>query len=186
MEQLPNKGLNPWKTKSGKTIYDNPWIRLTEFEVEKPKGGDGIYGVVHFKNYALGIIPLDQEHNTWLVGQWRYSLNEYSWEIPMGGGSLSIDRLDSAKRELLEETGLTAEDWQEIGKVHTSNSVTDEVGYIYLARELTPGPSSPEEVEVLKIKKLPLKTAIEMVMNGEITDSISMAGLLMAGRLLRF
>ena len=132
----------------------------------------------------MGIIPIDQDGNTWLIGQFRYTLDEYAWEIPMGGGPLEEDKLESAKRELKEETGLRAEKWTEIMKIHTSNSVTDEVGYVYLAEDLTQGEAEFEETEVLKIKKLPFSTVVEMVMNGEITDGISIAGILKAARIL--
>ncbi len=175
---------NPWKTLSKKDKYENAWIRVEEHQVINPSGNDGIYGKVHFKNFALGIIPIDEEGNTWLIGQFRYTLDEYSWEIPMGGGPEGIDRLESAKRELKEETGIIASEWTEILRIHTSNSVTDEVGWVYLAKGLEQGETEFEETEKLAIKKLPLSKAIQMVMSGEITDGISIAGLLKAGRLL--
>lgn len=169
---------NPWQTISTKKIYDNNWIELSESQVINPAGNPGIYGVVHFKNKALGIIPLDEEGYTYLVGQYRYSVEEYSWEIPMGGGKIGVDLLTSAQRELKEETGLTAKKWQNIARIHTSNSVTDEEGFVFLAEELSIGESEPEETEVLKLKKIRLNEAVEMVMNNEITDAISVAGLL--------
>lgn len=176
--------MNPWTTLSTREVYTNKWIQLTEHEVLNPSGGKGIYGKVHFKNKAIGIIPVDREGNTWLVGQYRYTLNEYSWEIPEGGGPMEADLLESAKRELKEETGLTANRWQLLMRIHTSNSVTDEEGFIFLAEELTEGISEPEETEGdLTVKKLPLHEAVTMVMNGEITDSMSMAGLLKLARL---
>ncbi len=175
---------NPWITHSSKEIYTNPWITLTEHDVTNPGGGKSIYGKVHYKNLALGIIPLDENNNTWLVGQYRYTLDEYSWEIPMGGGLLGIDRLESAKRELQEETGLTARKWTEITKIHTSNSVTDEVGYAYLARDLQEGPTQFEETEKLEIKKLPLNEVLAMCDEGKITDSLSVAALYKLHRIL--
>lgn len=175
---------NPWKTKSKKKIYDNPWIRLEEHQVVIPSGKDGIYGKVIFKNKALGIIPLDEHRNTWLVGQFRYTLNEFSWEIPMGGGPVENDYLDSAKRELKEETGLSAKKWTKIMRIHTSNSVTDEEGFVFLAEDLTLGQTEFEETEQLYLQKVPLSKAVEMVMSGEITDAISIAGLLKVARLL--
>jgi len=175
---------NPWTTLTKKEIYDNPWIRVEEHQVINPGGGKNIYGKVSFKNYALGIIPIDEENNTWLVGQYRYTLNEYSWEIPMGGGPLSHNIVTEAKRELLEETGLEAEKYTRILKIHTSNSVTDEVGFIFLAEGLNQKDSNPEETEVdLKVKKIPIIEALAMIQQGEITDSISVAGLLMLARL---
>ena len=179
------KEENPWKTLSETKIYENPWIKLEEHQVINPGGGHGIYGVVHFKNKAIGIVPVDAEGNTWLVGQFRYTLNEYSWEIPMGGGPLEQDILISAKRELKEETGITANNWTNIGRIHTSNSATDEEGFIFLAQDLTFGKSELEESESdLVVKKLPLAEAIQMVMDGVITDAISVAGLLKAEKII--
>ncbi|MBS9522833.1 NUDIX hydrolase [Litoribacter ruber] len=175
---------NPWTTLSLELKYDNPWIAVEEHQVLTPAGTDGIYGKVHFKNLALGIIPVDEQGDTWLVGQYRYTLGEYSWEIPMGGGPLDVDMLESAQRELKEETGLSAQKWENIMRIHTSNSVTDEEGFVFLATDLTQGETEFEETEKLHVKKLPLSKALEMVMNGEITDAISIAGLLKAGRLL--
>jgi 8-oxo-dGTP pyrophosphatase MutT (NUDIX family) len=176
---------NPWKIKSSQLVYDNQWISLEEFQVITPSGTEGIYGQVHFKNIAIGIIPLDQQQNTWLVGQYRFPLKEYSWEIPMGGGLIGIDILESAKRELKEETGLIAKKWTDIMKIHTSNSVTDEVGHVFLAEELTEGNTEFDETEDLKVIKIPLEEAIAMVMNGKITDSISVAGLLKLEKLIK-
>lgn len=169
---------NPWKTLSSEKIYENTWISLTEHQVINPGGGRGIYGEVHFKNLAIGIIPLDENNNIWLVGQYRYPLKTYSWEIPEGGCPEGTDPLSSAKRELLEETGITANSWTEIQRIHLSNSVSDELAIIYLARELSFGESAPEESEELSVKKVPFDTAFRMVMNGEITDSISVAAIL--------
>ena len=169
---------NPWTTLEQKEVYDNPWINVNEHKVINPSGGNGIYGVVHFKNRAIGILPLDEENNTWLVGQYRYPLNAYSWEIPEGGGDLDKDPLDGAKRELLEETGLVAKEWTEIQRMHLSNSVSDEYAFIYVARGLTMTKAAPEETEQLIVKKLPFEEAYEMVMDGRITDSISIAAIL--------
>lgn len=176
---------NPWKKVFGRQIYDNPWITLDEDQVINPGGGTSIYGKVHFKNFAIGIIPLDEHNNTWLVGQWRYALNEYSWEIPMGGGPRELDILESAKRELKEETGLSALNWDMLLKMHTSNSVTDEVGYAYLARNLTQGETEFDETEDLAIKKVPFAKAVDMVMDGSITDSMSMIAILKLARMLK-
>ncbi len=169
---------NPWKLQSSKKIFENPWLTLREDEVINPGNGLSHYGKINFKNLAIGIIPLDENNNTWLIGQYRYVPDCYSWEIPMGGGPLDTDALASAKRELKEETGLIAEDWQELMKLHTSNSVTDERGLVYVARDLTQGETAFEETEDLLIQKLPLEEAIERVLSGEITDAISAAGLL--------
>jgi 8-oxo-dGTP pyrophosphatase MutT (NUDIX family) len=174
---------NPWQKISSREVYDNPWINVRHEEVIKPSGQNGIYGVAHFKLLAAAIIPLDNEGNIWLVGQFRYTLNEYSWEIPMGGGSLSVDSLVTAKRELKEETGLIASKWTNLGRLHTSNSVTDEVGYMYLAEELTQEEAEPDDTEVLQIKKVSLREAARMVMDSEITDSLSIAAILKVARL---
>ena len=169
---------NPWKITSEKPVYDNPWISVTEYNVINPSGGKGIYGKVHFKAFAIGVIPLDKSLNIWLVGQYRFALNQYSWEIPEGGGALDLDPLDSAKRELLEETGLLANRWEVLFKMHLSNSVTDELAIIYLARELEQHNPEPEETEQLIIKKLPFDEAYKMVEEGSITDSITVAAIL--------
>lgn len=169
---------NPWTVVDGNEVYNNNWITLTHYNVINPSGGKGIYGKVHFKNRAIGVIPLDDKLNTYLVGQYRFTLGAYSWEIPEGGGPLNEDPLDAAKRELEEETGLHANEWTEIQQIHLSNSVTDEFGYIYLARGLSQHAAMPEETEQLVIKKLPLEEAFDMVEGNEITDSMSIAAIL--------
>ncbi|HYC86280.1 MAG TPA: NUDIX hydrolase [Chryseosolibacter sp.] len=175
---------NPWTILSSEQKYDNPWISVTEYRVINPGGGQGIYGKVHFKNLAIGIVALDEDLNTWLVGQYRFTLNEWSWEIPEGGGSPLHPPLDAARRELKEETGLTASRWSQIQKLHTSNSVTDETGFIFMAEGLQEGERELEETEAdLRVWKLPLRDAIQMVVDGRITDSLSVMGLLMAGRI---
>lgn len=175
---------NPWQVLSTEVKYHNPWISVREDQVVNPGGGRGIYGVVTMKNRALGIVPLDADGNTWLVGQYRYPLNEYSWEIPMGGGPVELDTLESAKRELREETGLLAHRWTNIARLHTSNSVTDEEGFVFLAEDLEQGEVEPEETEDLRLWKLPLTEAVQMVMNNQITDAVSVAGLLKAEKVL--
>ncbi|MES2456595.1 MAG: NUDIX hydrolase [Bacteroidota bacterium] len=170
--------INPWITIESHKIYENNWIGLTEHQVINPSGGKGIYGEVHFKNYAIGILPLDDELNTWLVGQYRFPLKAYSWEIPEGGGPLESDPLESAQRELKEETGLTATEWIEIQRMHLSNSVTNELAITYIAKGLSAGDSEPEDTEQLSIRKLPFEEAYQMVINGQITDSISVGAIL--------
>jgi 8-oxo-dGTP pyrophosphatase MutT (NUDIX family) len=172
---------NPWITHSSDIPYDNPWIRVTEHQVTHPNGDPGIYGVVHMKNTATGVVPVDDEGFTWLVGQWRYPLGVYSWEIPEGGAPEGEDPLVGAKRELLEETGLTAEEWTPLQRVHLSNSVTDEVAEIYLACGLKKvSDPKPEASEELTLKRLTLKEAVGMVHAGEITDAVSVIGLMQA------
>lgn len=158
--------------------YENPWIKVTHEEVMTPSGTQGIYGVVHFKNRAVGVIPIDAEGNTWLVRQSRYALDCYTWEIPEGGAPEGENLLEAAKRELEEEAGLIAHKWEELMTVHQSNSVTDEIGTIYVARDLEAGEQQLEPSEDIELRKLPLDDAIAMVERGEITDSMSVAGLL--------
>ena len=169
---------NPWKKLSDELKYENPWIKVSEHKVINPNNSEGIYGLVHFKNLAIGIIPIDSDGNIYLVGQYRYPVETYSWEIPEGGGPIGIDPLESAKRELKEEVGLSAGKWTEMLRMHLSNSVSGELAIVYLAEDLVLGLSEPEETEQLQIKKLPFSEAFEMVMNGEIMDSISVAAIL--------
>lgn len=175
---MDSSATNPWKILSQQEVYDNPWIKLTEYQVIHPGGGNGIYGKVHFKNKALGIVALDDNKNIWLVGQFRFTTNSYSWEIPEGGGDLNKNPLEEAKRELLEETGLIASDWKPILNMHLSNSVSDEEAIIFLATGLSQQQSCPEPTEQLIVKKLPFEEAYQMCMQGEITDSMSVAALL--------
>ncbi|MBL7849924.1 MAG: NUDIX hydrolase [Cyclobacteriaceae bacterium] len=174
---------NPWITRGSRDIYENAWISLTEFDVLNPSGKPGIYGKVHFKNKAVGIVPVDAEGCTYLVGQYRYVLDAWSWEIPEGGAPLGTDPLESAKRELKEETGFTAARWTLLQRAHLSNSVSDEEALIYLAEDLTPGDNALDETEAgLVMKRLPLSEAVRMVHEGEITDSMSVIGLLRVGQ----
>lgn len=175
---MENESIGPWRRKQKTIKYDNPWIQVSHEEVVNPNGGAGIYGVVHFKNLAIGIVPIDAAGNTWLVGQHRYPSNCYSWEIPEGGGPLGTDPLEAAKRELLEEVGITAKNWKPILHMHLSNSVSDEEAVVFIATDLSFGQSAPEETELLVVRKLPFNEAVDMVLRGEITDSISVAALL--------
>lgn len=169
---------NPWRLIASREIYDNPWIRVCEDDVINPGGGKSLYGWVSFKNQAVGVIPLDEAGNTWLVGQFRYTLGTYSWEIPTGGSPPGEAILETARRELKEETGLTASRWSPFLHMHLSNSVTDEEAYIFLAEDLAEGKTSFEETEQLTVRKLRVADAVDMVFRGEITDAISVAGLL--------
>ncbi len=174
---MNKKEENPWVTKSTNVVYESPWIKVSKSDVLNPAGNNAIYSVVSFKNIAIGILPLDEELNTWLVGQYRFPINAYSWEIPEGGGKFDDNPIDSARRELKEETGIIAIDFSELMRLHTSNSATDEQAIVYEARNLSFGEAEPEESEILQIKKIPLKEAFKMVENGEITDAISVAAI---------
>lgn len=169
---------NPWTTLNSEMVYESAWIAVTKHDCINPAGNPATYSTVTFKNIAIGIIPLDEELNTWLVGQWRYPLKQYSWEIVEGGGKHGVNPIESAKRELLEETGLVAQSYTQIMEMHLSNSVSDEYGVIYIAKGLSQQQAEPEETEVLQVKKLPFIEAYNMVMKGEITDSLSVAGIL--------
>lgn len=171
---------NPWKTLSTETVYDNPWIWLTKHEVITPGGTPGHYTVVHFKNKAIGILPLDENYNTWIVGQYRYALDQYSWEIPEGGGRLDVEPLESAKRELHEECGIHAKSWTKIQEMHLSNSATDEHSIIYVAKDLSFTESEPEDTERLEVRKIPFNELYQMVLDGKVTDSLTVAGVLKA------
>ncbi len=176
---------NPWQTLHIEEVYDNPWIKVTHRDVINPAGKPGIYGLVHFKNLAIGIVPIDHDQHTWLVGQYRYTLDRYTWEIPEGGCPLGTDPLASARRELKEETGIEAAHWTHLLDLHPSNSVTDEAGMAYIAQELTLGEPEPEETEDLQVRRLPLTEAIRLVMDNQITDGLSMAALLKVSTLLQ-
>ena len=173
-----NESHNPWTILSRRPVYDNNWIGLTEYDVINPGGGKGIYGKVHFKSLAIGVLPLDEALNTWLVGQYRFPLDQYSWEIPEGGGYFDVPPVESAQRELLEETGLVAEEWTPLLEMHLSNSVSDEKAIIFLARGLEQRAASPEETEQLVVRKLPFEEVYQMVEKGLITDSMSVAAIL--------
>lgn len=167
---------NPWKTLSSKLEYDNPWIQITEHQVITPGGSPGIYGVVHFKNQAVGIVPYEDGY-IWMVGQYRYTLEQYSWEIPEGGSPMGEDPLETARRELKEETGLLAETYDPIVEMHLSNSATDEWGIIYLATGLSRGEASPEDTEDISAKKMKLEDVFVEVETGKITDSLTVAAI---------
>ena len=167
-----------WKRLDRKLIYDNPWITVYEDQVINPGGGRNTYGNVHFKGKAIAIVPLDDDGNTWIVGQDRYTLGEYSWEVPMGASDAGEEPIDTAHRELKEETGLSAGQMTQIMRVHTSNSVTDEEGFVFVARDLSEGDTAFDEMEVLEVRKLPLGDVVDMIRRQEMTDAISVAAIL--------
>lgn len=164
---------NPWKTVDQKVVYENAWIKVREDNVIRPDGSPGIYGVVHYKNKAIGVLPIDDDGFVYLVGQYRYPLEQYSWEIPEGGCPEGEEPLAAAKRELIEETGMTAASWEILGTAHLSNSVSDEEAIWYLATNLTHGKPTPDGTEELAYKRVQFDEALHMVARGEITDSLS-------------
>lgn len=173
-----NDQSNPWTRLSSRIVYENPWIRVEDHAVIDPSGREGQYGKVCFKSRAIAILPLDDDGFTTLVGQYRYTLDEYSWELPMGGSDPGESPQQAGQRELREETGLVASHWQELMRVHTSNSVTDEIAHVFLARGLSHGTTAPESTEQLAIARVPLAEARERVINGAITDALSVAAIL--------
>ena len=160
----------PWKTRSIEERYATPWISVSHHEVIDPSGTPGIYGVIHFKNLAVGIIPLDADLNTWIVGQYRYPIQAYSWEIPEGGGRRDLPPIDSAKRELREEVGIEAASWTEVLRMDLSNSASDQ--------------PEPDHNEELAMRKLPFRELFERVMSGELRDSLTVAAVLKVQRML--
>lgn len=169
---------NPWQTLRTKTSFENPFFTVSERDVITPAGEPGYYGVIHFKRHAVGAIPIDTDGSTWLVGQYRYPHDRYEWEIPEGGADPGESPLDCARRELFEETGISAARWELLQEMQVSNSVTDEVSTTFLARGLSFSEPRPDGTEQLAIRKLPLADAIDLAIDGTIRDSISVASLL--------
>ncbi|WP_428410139.1 NUDIX domain-containing protein [Hyphococcus sp.] len=165
--------IGPWRVTDARKAFDNPWITVTDHKVIHPDGSPGEYGVVHFKNLAIGVLPIDAEGNVPLVGQHRFPHDKYSWELPEGGGKRDVDPLISAQRELAEETGLSAKEWAPLCGFDISNSVTDERAVCFLAWDLSEGAAAPEPSEALTVKKVSFKDLLEMVMSGEVTDSLT-------------
>ncbi len=174
----PPEEPNPWTTLDRRLVYENPWIAVREDRVIRPDGEPGIYGVVHFRNRAIGVLPVDDNGRIWLVGQHRYPLDAYSWEIPEGGCSADESPEDAARRELREETGLIAGHLERLGIIHLSNSVSDEEGLLFRATRLVQGCSAPEGTERLCIRQVEWPEAWSMLQRGEITDSLSVVALL--------
>ena len=172
--------VGPWTVQSTKTVFDNPWISLVDHQVTHPNGAAGQYSVVRFKNLAVGVLPIDENGDVWLVGQHRFPHDRYSWEVPEGGAPLNEDPLEAAKRELAEETGLRANAWSELIRFDLSNSVTDENAVCYLAWDLSHGEAAPEPSEELTIKRVSFRALFEMVLKGEISDSLTIVMTLMA------
>lgn len=176
---------SPWNIISSEIKYDNPWIRVREHQVINPSGNEGIYGVVEFKNKAIAIIPIDEHGNTWIVGQYRFPMNTYEWEIPEGGSPQNELPEVTAARELLEETGIEANTFILVGEFQLSNSTTNEIAYAYVARDLKVGENNPDADEVLQVKKLPFSTLVDLVMEGKIRDCLSVATILKVDYMLK-
>jgi 8-oxo-dGTP pyrophosphatase MutT (NUDIX family) len=167
----------PWTIRSKRNIYDNRWIQVTHHDVLTPAGDPGVYGTVHFKHWAVAVVPIDADLNTYLVGQYRFPLDRYSWEVPEGGGSLDGDPEESARRELREETGLEAGSLLRLLEADLSNSVTDERATVFLAWDLAQGAAAPDLTERLEVRRLPLTEAFRMIASGEIRDGLSVISL---------
>lgn len=168
----------PWGVTSSQVAYDNPWITVTEYQAIAPTGRPTLYGAVSMKNQAIGVLPLHEDGTVTLVGQNRFTLANYSWELPEGGAPLGEDPLDGAKRELAEEVGLEAADWRQILRMELSNSVTDEIAHGFLAMGLTPTATAPDETEDLAVARVPFAEALDAAVAGQMPDAITVALLL--------
>ncbi len=175
----------PWRTKSEELKYETNWISIHHHEVIDLSGKDGIYGVIHFKNIAVGMLPIDEHGYTWIVGQYRYPIEAYSWEIPEGGGKRDADPIVSARRELKEETGIVAKKWTKILEMDLSNSASNERAIVYLAQDLQFEEAEPESTEDLQVKKLHFHELLEMVLKGEVRDAITVATVLKVELMIR-
>ena len=168
---------NPWRQVSRRVAYENQWIEILHDEVVRPDGQPGIYGIVHFRHLAIGVVPLDESDRVLLVGQIRYAQGHYSWEIPEGGGGLDEDPEAAARRELAEETGYTGGTWRELCRAELSNSVTDEMTILFVATGLEAGPASPDGTEQLQLRWVAFDEVMAMIARGEIRDAMSILAL---------
>jgi 8-oxo-dGTP pyrophosphatase MutT (NUDIX family) len=174
MEDVEN---GPWTRHSRRVAYENAWITIWHDEVTRPDGSPGVYGVVHFANLAAGVLAVDEDDRVPLVGQHRYPLDEYSWEIPEGGVPEGETALEGARRELLEETGVEAAEWRELGRVHLSNSISDELAVLFVATGLRRGEANPDASEDLRVQWLPFDEVLAMTLDGRITDAMSVVAI---------
>jgi 8-oxo-dGTP pyrophosphatase MutT (NUDIX family) len=176
--ERPPIPVGPWRRRTRITPYANPWIEIHHDEVDRPDGSPGIYGVVHFRNLAVGVVAVADDGRILLVGQHRYALDAYSWEIPEGGVPVGEPPLDGARRELAEETGFAADAWRELCRFSLSNSVTDEWGVLYVAAGLRPGVAAPEPTEELVVRWATVGEVVAEIDAGEIHDLMTIAGVL--------
>jgi 8-oxo-dGTP pyrophosphatase MutT (NUDIX family) len=175
---------NPWKRLGSRLVYENPWIRVREDRVITPSGTEGIYGVVDAR-IAVGIVALTEDNLVYLVGQYRYPNDVYSWEIPEGGAEGDELPLQAAQRELREETGLKATSWEELGgEIHLSNCFTSERAFIFVARGLTQGAAAPDETEKLAVKTVSVRDALAMADDGRLYDGLSIIAIHRIARFL--
>ena len=170
----------PWGFTSERLVYENPWITLREFDAVAPTGANTIYGLIGFRNLAVGILPLYDDGTITLVGQHRFPAGDYSWEVPEGGVPLGLDPLEGAQRELREEAGLEASQWRQVLKYQLSNSVTDEHGIAFIATGLSRVAAEPDATEDFALARVPFREALDQALNGGIQDMISVAILLRA------
>jgi 8-oxo-dGTP pyrophosphatase MutT (NUDIX family) len=170
----------PWRSRASRLVYDNPWISLSEHDAEAPTGHRAPYGVLHFKNLAIAVLPLHDDGTITLVGQHRLPHAGYSWEIPEGGAPLGEEPLDGARRELREEAGLEAAQWREVLRVEMSNSVTDETGVGFIAIGLSEVAAEPDETESFALARIPFRAALDLAVTGALADMLTVAMLLRA------
>ncbi len=170
----------PWKRGADRTVFESAWIQVTDQVAIAPTGRPAKYGMVGFKNLAIAILPIHEDGSITLVGQYRFPLGDYSWELPEGGSPVDEHPLDGARRELAEETGLAAAEWREVMRTQLSNSVTDErmIGYLATGLSEAQGGHAPDETEAIALARVPFREALEAAMTGRIQDMLTVAMLL--------